>query len=302
MNHRVDVVDHSAFVFRPEPDRRLRDFPTDSQMEFADEPQAQERMRQDATEMAKYQDILMAHQSHGLLVIIQGMDAGGKDEAIRHVLSSMNPQGCRAKQFKEPTPEEQAHGFLWRAMAAAPARGQVVVFNRSYYEQVVTERVHPRQIERRGLPAHVTGEQIWQTRFRQINDFERYLSENNIHVLKFYLHISRDEQRRRLLERLERPDKRWMFSPSDIEERAHWGAYMSAYEQAFQHTSTEHAPWHIIPADQRWFGRAALASVLLARLKSLHPSGYPRPSTAEREQMEQARQQLEGEGEAKETD
>jgi PPK2 family polyphosphate:nucleotide phosphotransferase len=269
-------------------------------MDFADESQAQEHMRQDTLELAKYQDILMAHQSHGLLILLQGMDAGGKDEAIRHVLSTTNPQGCRAKAFKEPTPEEQAHGFLWRAMAAAPARGQIVIFNRSYYEQVVTERVHPDQIERRGLPASITGERIWETRFRQINDFERYLTENNIHVLKFFLHVSREEQRRRLIERIERPDKRWMFSSSDIEERAHWGAYMRAYEQAFRHTSTEAAPWHVIPADHRWFGRAAVASVLLAALKGLHRD-YPRPSAAEREQMEQARERLEGEGPAKET-
>lgn len=290
-------MDRSEFVFRPEKGMRLSDFPTDSIGEFAGEQEAQERMREDAEALARHQDILMAHETHGLLVLLQGMDAGGKDEAIRHVLSATNPQGCRAVAFKAPTPEEVAHGFLWRAMAATPARGQIVVFNRSYYEQVVTERVHPAQIERRGLPSHLTGEQIWESRYRQINDFERYLSENNIHVLKFFLHLSREEQRRRLIERIDRPDKRWMFSTSDIEERAHWSAYMSAYERAFHHTSTEHAPWHVIPAGQRWFGRAAVASVILAALKSLH-GGYPRPSAAEKEEMERAREQLEGEGPA----
>jgi PPK2 family polyphosphate:nucleotide phosphotransferase len=288
-------MDHSAFVFRPEKRARLSDYPTDSIEPFAGEQEAQERMSEDARELARYQDLLMAHQTHGLLVLLQGMDAGGKDEAIRHVLSATNPQGCRAEAFKEPTAQEAAHGFLWRAMGAAPARGQIVVFNRSYYEQVVTERVHPGRIERRGLPAGMSGEALWEARFGQINAFERYLSENNLHVLKFFLHVSGEEQRLRLLERLDRPDKRWMFSPSDIEERAHWGAYMSAYEQAFVHTSTDHAPWHVIPADRRWFGRAAVASVILATLKSLHRGGYPRPSAAERAQMERAREQLEGE-------
>jgi PPK2 family polyphosphate:nucleotide phosphotransferase len=290
-------MDHSQFVFDPARKMRLADFPTDAALGFADEAEAEMQMREDEKEVSRGQDILMAHETHGLLVIFQGMDAGGKDEAIRHVLASTNPQGCWAKAFKEPTPDEAAHGYLWRAMAAAPARGQIVVFNRSYYEQVVTERVHPGQINRRGLPAHLRTEQIWETRFRQINDFERYLAENNIHVLKFFLHISREEQRLRLIERIERPDKRWMFSPSDVEERGHWGAYMSAYEDAFRHTSTEHARWHVLPSDRRWCARAAVMSVLLAALKSLH-NGYPRPGTAEREEMERAREQLEREGSA----
>jgi PPK2 family polyphosphate:nucleotide phosphotransferase len=290
-----DGIDHAAFVFRPRSGGRLSDFPTDSGGPFADEQEARERMREDAAELAKHQDILMAHETHGLLVLLQGMDAGGKDEAIRHVLSATNPQGCRAEAFKEPTAEEEAHGFLWRAMGAAPARGRIVVFNRSYYEQVVTERVHPGRLDRRGLPAGMAGDRIWEARFRQINDFERYLTENNLHVLKFFLHVSREEQRRRLLERIDRPDKRWMFAPSDVEERAHWGAYMDAYEDAFRHTSTGRAPWHVIPADRRWFGRAAVASVILATLKSLHRGGYPRPAAAEREQMERARAQLEAE-------
>jgi polyphosphate kinase 2 (PPK2 family) len=177
---------------------------------------------------------------------------------------------------------------------ALPARGQIGIFNRSYYEHVVAERVHPEKLERQRLPEEAMGEGLWERRFRQINDFERYLVENGIHVLKFFLHLSREEQRRRLLERLDRPEKRWKFSPSDIKERALWDEHVRAYEEAFRRTSTEWAPWHVIPDDGRWFARAAVASAVASKLKSLHDE-YPKPSTEEEKEMEDARKTLERE-------
>jgi PPK2 family polyphosphate:nucleotide phosphotransferase len=287
-------MDTSRFIYRPEEGGALADFDPKFTGGFSDEGEARELMTQAAADIARYQDILMAHGTHGLLVIFQAMDGAGKDATIKHVMSAADPQGCEVKMFKEATEKEVKHDYLWRASQALPARGQIGIFNRSYYEQVVAERVHPEKLERQRLPAEARGEGLWERRFRQINDFERYLSENGIHALKFFLHLSREEQRRRLLERLDRPEKRWKFSAGDVEERALWDEHMKAYEEAFRRTSTEWAPWHIIPADSRWFARAAVASAVASKLKSLHAE-YPKPSTEEEKEMEDARKALEGE-------
>jgi PPK2 family polyphosphate:nucleotide phosphotransferase len=272
-------------------------YDTKSTGDFAGEDEAKAKMAEDAAELAAYQDLLMAHRTYGLLILFQAMDGAGKDATIKHVMSSADPQGCEVKMFKPATEKEVRHDYLWRAEGGAPARGQIGIFNRSYYEHVVAERVHPERLERQKLPAEVAGEGLWERRFRHINNFEQYLSENGIHVLKFYLNLSREEQRKRLLERLARPEKRWKFSKSDIEERGLWDEYMKVYEETFERTSTEWAPWHIIPADNRWFARAAVASVIVSKLKSLH-TDYPRLSEEEERELEEARRTLEGEGES----
>ena len=262
--------------------------------EFAREEDARAWLAEAAEGIAKYQDILMAHGDYGLVVILQAMDGAGKDATIKHVMSSADPQGCEVKMFKEATEKEVRHDYLWRAAQAMPARGQVGIFNRSYYESVIAERVHPEKLERQKLPEGAAGDDLWARRFRQINDFERYLFENGIHVLKFYLNLSREEQRQRLLQRISRPEKRWKFSSSDVEERKLWDEYMGVFEEAFERTSTEWAPWHIIPDDSRWFARAAVASVVAAKLKSFH-ADYPQPDEDEEQELEQARAALEGE-------
>ena len=287
-------METAGFVYRPGEGEGLARFDPKFTGGFADEGEARESMAREAASLAKYQDILMAHGTQGLLVIFQGMDGAGKDATIKHVMSSVDPQGCEVKMFKEMTEKEVRHDYLWRAARATPARGQLGIFNRSYYEHVVAERVHPEKLERQKLPDEVKGDDLWPKRYRQINNFEQHLVENGIRVLKFFLHLSYEEQRERLLERMARPEKRWKFSPSDVEERAHWRDYMRAYEEAFEQTSTERARWHVIPADSRWFARAAVASVVADTLRSLHAE-YPRPDAEEEKEIENAREALEKE-------
>lgn len=288
------MIDTDKFVYEPGSDATLADFQTKFAGHFADDEEARAVLAEDAESLAKYQSILMAHGTYGLIVLFQGMDGAGKDATIKHVMSSVDPQGCEVKMFKNPTGKEVKHDYLWRAALAFPARGQIGIFNRSYYEHVLGERVHPEKLEAQQLPDEARGENLWAKRYEHINNMERYLFENGIHVLKFYLNLSYDEQRERLLERMARPDKKWKFSESDIKERAHWGDYMKAYEQTFKHTSTEYAPWHLIPADNRWFARAAVASVIVAKLKSFH-TDYPQPDKEQEQELESARRTLEAE-------
>lgn len=287
-------MNHDQFIFRAGAGTRLAGIDAGYTGDFRDEDEARAELREDAADLAKYQDILMAHETYGLLAIFQGMDSAGKDATIKHVMSNTDPQGCEVKMFKKPTDKELRHDYLWRAASAVPARGQIGIFNRSYYEQVVGERVHPENLEGQQLPPEAAGEKIWERRFRHVNNFEQYLFENGIHTLKFFLHLSKAEQRRRLLERIDREDKRWKFSESDIKERGRWDDYARAYEQAFENTSTEYAPWYVVPADNRWFARAAVASIIVAKLKSLHTE-YPRPSGEQEKQLKEAREALEKE-------
>ena len=287
-------MDHEQFVYRTGGGSSLSRFDPGFTGEFADEGQAQESLREDAENLARLQDILMAHGDYGLLVLFQAMDGAGKDATIKHVMSSVDPQGCEVKMFKRATPKESKHDYLWRAAQAVPARGQIGIFNRSYYEHVVGERLHPENLEEQQLPEEARGEDIWEKRHRQINNFEQYLVENGIHVLKFYLNLSREEQRRRLLERIERPEKKWKFSSNDINERARWDEYMKVYEETLERTSTEWAPWHVIPADNRWFARAAVASVVVAKLASFH-TDYPQLTKEQEKELKDARKKLEGE-------
>lgn len=215
------------------------------------------------------QELLWATDRHSVLVVLQAMDAAGKDGAIKHVMSGINPQGCQIVSFKRPSDEELDHTFLWRYMRAVPERGRIGIFNRSYYEDVLVVRVHPELLERQKLPAPARGRRLWDQRFDDINRFERHLTRNGTLVLKFFLHVSKEEQRRRLLKRLATPAKRWKFSDADVDERDHWNAYQKAFEQAFRHTSSTWAPWWIIPADHKWVARALIAAILTQRIRDL---------------------------------
>jgi PPK2 family polyphosphate:nucleotide phosphotransferase len=236
--------------------------------------------------LATAQELLWASDSHALLVVLQGMDAAGKDGIVKHVTEGLNPQACEVRQFKTPTDAERHHSFLWRAWQSLPARGHIGIFNRSYYEAVLVERVHPDL-----LPDGAHGPRFWADRFEDINQFEGHLGRNGTLVLKFFLNVSKAEQRRRLLERLDDRSKNWKFSLADVAERGHWDAYMAAYEAMLRATSTAHAPWYVIPADHKYIARAAIASILCARIGALGLR-YPVASGARRRQLAAARRTL----------
>jgi PPK2 family polyphosphate:nucleotide phosphotransferase len=222
------------------------------------------------------------------------MDAAGKDSAIKHVMSGVNPQGCQVFGFKAPSHEELDHDFLWRAYIRLPERGRIGIFNRSYYEEVLVVRVHPELLERQRLPPELIGKDIWEHRFKAINAFERHLARNGTRIVKFHLRVSREEQRKRLLERLDEPAKRWKFSMDDIAERSLWDKYMVVYEQMIRETSTEEAPWYVVPADNKWFARLVVAAVMVDELKEL-PLEYPKVEGLLLEELERVRQMLEAE-------
>lgn len=237
------------------------------------------------------QEQLYAQHRYALLVILQGMDTAGKDSCVEHVLTSLSPQGLQVHNFKQPSAEELTHDFLWRASRDLPARGQVAVFNRSYYEEVLIVRVHPELLEKENLPPEHVKSTIWQQRYDDINAFERRLWRNGTIITKFFLNISRGEQEERLLARIEDPAKNWKFSPGDLPERAKWKSYMSAYEEALAATSSAHAPWHVIPADHKWFAHAAIAEILFKTLSGLDLR-FPPLTSVQRRELAQARQQL----------
>ena len=219
--------------------------------------------------LAEAQEVLWATDCHSVLVVLQAMDAAGKDGTIKHVMSGVNPQGCQVFSFKKPSDEDLDHTFLWRYMKALPERGRIGIFNRSYYEDVLVVRVHPEILERQKLPAGPRGRGFWQDRFDDINAFERHLVRNGTLVVKFFLHISKAEQRRRFLARLKNPEKQWKFSDADLNERDHWAAYQDVFEDAFRHTSTKWAPWWVIPADHKFVARALVATILTRAIQDL---------------------------------
>lgn len=242
-----------------------------------DKQEALRRVAENVERLSDLQAKLYAQDTYGILVIFQAMDAAGKDGAIQHVMSGVNPQGCHVTSFKVPSAEELDHDYLWRAAKALPARGMIGIFNRSYYEEVLVVRVHPELLARQHLPANGGGKSIWTRRFAQIRAFEKYLVQNGIVVVKFFLNLSRDEQKRRFLARIDRPEKNWKFSVADYQERAFWDDYQAAYEDALNHTSTKHAPWYVIPADNKWFARLTVSEVLCNVLERLDLA-YPRLS------------------------
>ncbi len=257
-------------------------------------PKAKELLAEGVKQLTRLQDMLAAQDRWGLLLIFQAMDAAGKDGTIKHVMSGVNPQGVFVWSFKEPSAEELRHGYLWRTNARVPGRGQIGIFNRSYYEELLVVRVHPQLLENEKLPKSLVTKHIWQERYEDINNLERYATRNGIAVVKFFLHLSKEEQKKRFLERLDTPDKNWKFSASDVKEREFWDAYQDAYQEMIRHTATDYAPWYVVPADNKWFTRIVVSHAVVDTLKGMNLT-YPKLSGAEKAALEEARKQLENE-------
>jgi PPK2 family polyphosphate:nucleotide phosphotransferase len=256
-------------------------------------PQATDRLADGVQLLADYQDRLAAQNTYGVLVVLQGIDAAGKDGTIKHVMSGVNPQGVEVRAFKQPTKEELNHDYLWRCQRALPGRGGIGIFNRSHYEEVLVVRVHPELLAAEPMPGAAKAD-IWVRRYREINDWERYLTDNGIRVVKIMLNLSKEEQARRFLKRIDHPEKNWKFSPSDVRERRFWDEYQRAFNDMLSHTSTKWAPWYVVPADHKWFSRLATAAILVRELSAINPQ-YPAADPADRKEMSQARAELEAE-------
>lgn len=276
----------------PDSKIKLKDYDPAYTDGLLDKAAAETKLQEGVAKLATYQDILYAQNTYALLIIFQAMDAAGKDSTLKHVMSGINPQGCQVYSFKSPSAEELDHDYLWRTMRALPERGRIGIFNRSYYEEVLVVRVHPELLELQQLPPEAKGKKIWENRFEEINNFEKYLVNNGIIVLKFFLNVSKDEQKKRFLARIDEPEKNWKFSVSDAKERGFWDDYMSAYEDVFNHTSTAWAPWHIIPADHKWFTRLVVADIIASKLKSLNLK-YPTLTKKHQQELSEAKKVLE---------
>lgn len=262
---------------------------------FKDKNEADEQLQKDIELLFQLQYQLYAENKRSLLIIFQAMDAAGKDGAIKHVFSGLNPQGCNVHSFKQPTSNELQHDYLWRHYNKLPNRGEIGIFNRSHYENVLITRVHPEFLLKENLPdiqsVSDVKKSFWEKRYRQINEFERTISENGVTVVKFFLHLSQEEQKKRFLSRIETPEKNWKFSSADIEERSYWKAYQKVYEKTISHTSTEIAPWYIIPADNKWFSHVAIGNILVETLKKMNIE-MPTISDREKKALEKAKQKL----------
>jgi PPK2 family polyphosphate:nucleotide phosphotransferase len=256
---------------------------------------AEEILESNRKRLSDFQERLYAQDRWSLLVILQGMDASGKDSAIKSIFEGVNPQGCEVTSFKQPTSHELDHDFMWRSMVALPERGRIGIFNRSYYEECLVTRVHPEILAQGKLPKKLVTKNIWYERFADISAIERYLSRNGIVILKFFLNLSRNEQRKRFLDRLEQPSKNWKFSMGDVRERALWPRYMAVYQDIVRRTSTPTAPWHVVPADHKWFARVVIGSAIVSALESLDLR-FPRVDKASLREFEDVRKALENEG------
>jgi PPK2 family polyphosphate:nucleotide phosphotransferase len=260
-----------------------------------DKEEGEEILKANRERLSELQEKLYAQDSWSLLVIFQGMDASGKDSAIKSIFEGVNPQGCEVTSFKQPTSHELDHDFMWRAMIALPERGHIGIFNRSYYEECLVTRVHHDLLAKEKIPPKLIGPAIWQQRFTDISAFERYLTRNGTVILKFFLNLSKKEQRERFLERLEQPAKNWKFSMSDVDERAFWPRYMAVYQDIVRHTSTRFAPWYVVPADHKWFARVVIGSAIVSALANLNLR-FPRADKASVQEFATVRQALENEG------
>lgn len=272
---------------------RLKDVdPGDTQdLKAEDKKRAKKALEHGVQTLAQLQDVLYAQDRWSLLLIFQAMDAAGKDGTIKHVMSGVNPQGCQVSSFKSPTSEELDHDYLWRCQKRLPERGRIGIFNRSYYEETLVVRVHPEFLAGQKLPVQCVTKHIWQERFQDIRSFERYLSRNGTVVRKFFLHVSKEEQKNRFLERLDNPDKNWKFSANDAKERGFWDDYMAAYEDTIRETATEEAPWYVVPADNKWFTRVVVAAAVIDALASMNLH-YPEVSDSKRKELAEARKAL----------
>jgi len=272
---------------------RLKDIdPGDTlKLNSEDKPREQEVLATGVQALASLQDMLYAQDRWAVLLIFQAMDAAGKDGAIKHVMSGVNPQGVEVYSFKSPSAEDLDHDFLWRCIKCLPQRGRIGIFNRSYYEETLVVRVHPEYLENQKLPPELVTKDIWKDRFQDIRSFERYLVRNGIVILKFFLHVSKKEQKKRFLERVDNPAKNWKFSASDLQERQFWGQYMEAYEDMIRQTATKDAPWIVVPADNKWFTRVVVASAIIDALASLNLS-YPKMGKEKLKELAAAKQAL----------
>jgi PPK2 family polyphosphate:nucleotide phosphotransferase len=296
MKRMVKMARKLAKPFRVTDDGfRLKDIDPGDTLDFTseDKPRAKEALATGIDVLAELQDMLYAQDRWAVLLIFQAMDAAGKDGAIKHVMSGVNPQGCQVYSFKAPSSEDLDHDYLWRCMKCLPERGRIGIFNRSYYEETLVVRVHPELLAAQRLPADLVTKDIWDERFQDIRAFERYLTRNGVIVRKFFLHVSNKEQRKRFLSRIEEPEKNWKFSAGDAREREYWDEYMDAYEDMIRNTATKRAPWYVVPADNKWFTRVVVAAAVIEALASLDLS-YPTISDAKRKDLAAARRQLLG--------
>jgi len=273
---------------------RLKDWDPADTAGLDDKVVAQEALADSVARLAEMQDVLYAQDRWSVLLIFQAMDAAGKDSTIKHVMSGVNPQGCQVTSFKQPSAEELDHDFLWRTTRHLPERGRIGIFNRSYYEEVLVVRVHPNILASQHLPPELVTKKIWKERFEDINAFERYLARNGTLILKFFLNVSKAEQKKRFLARLDEPEKHWKFQPSDVAERQLWSDYMKAYEETIRATSAPHAPWHVIPADSKWFTRLAVAAAIVEAMGRLDLA-YPKVEPELGDRLQAARASLENE-------
>jgi PPK2 family polyphosphate:nucleotide phosphotransferase len=273
---------------------KLKDFDPSDTGGLDNKDVARAALEHGVSMLSDLQDKLYAQDRWSLLLIFQAIDAAGKDSAIKHVMSGVNPQGCQVTSFKTPTAHELDHDFLWRANLSLPERGRIGIFNRSYYEEVLVVRVHPEHLQKQKLPPQLVTKRIWEERFEDIRSYERYLSRSGTVIRKFFLHLSKAEQKDRFMKRLNEPEKNWKFAPADVQERQHWDEYMAAYQDAIRQTATEHAPWYIVPADHKWYTRLIVAAATIDALASLKLE-YPRIDSRQRAEMEKARKQLEKE-------
>lgn len=284
-----------TFRFPADKSKSLNDYDPQYNKFFKNKKDGNSFLQKSTEELAELQEVLYAYNRYSLLIIFQALDAAGKDGTIKHVMSGINPQGCQVKSFKKPSEEELDHTYMWRCYKALPERGKIGIFNRSYYEEVLVTRVHQEVLETQKLPEMPADPEnnnsFWKSRFNDINAFEQYLSHNGMTVLKFFLNISKDEQKRRFLKRIDDPSKHWKISLSDFQERRYWDDYMHAYEQMLLHTSTETAPWFVIPADHKWFMRAAVSGIIISTLKSLNLH-YPGISEEKRAEIKKAEEWL----------
>src|SRR6266481_6286079 len=275
-------------------DFRLKDVDPNETREFtkeADKPRAKEALATGVTALAELQDKLYAQDKWAVLLIFQAMDAAGKDGAIKHVMSGVNPQGCEVYSFKSPSSEDLDHDYLWRCMKCLPNRGNIGIFNRSYYEEVLVVRVHPGFLAKQRIPLQLVGKKIWAERFEDIRNFEQYLGRNGVVVRKFFLHVSKKEQKRRFLERIDDPMKNWKFSSSDTAERDFWDKYMEAYEEMIRETATKHAPWYVVPADNKWFTRVIVGAAVVDALADLDLA-YPKVGEDKLKELATAKSKL----------
>jgi PPK2 family polyphosphate:nucleotide phosphotransferase len=285
-------IESSDYRVREGVSVNLEKWPTRADPIYKSNEQYQKLLRKHVEALSEQQELLYASDSYAVLLIFQAMDAAGKDGAIEHVMSGVNPQGCQVFSFKHPSPAELKHDFLWRTTRDLPERGRIGIFNRSYYEEVLIARVHPEILRGEGLPATLLEEKtIWRDRYRSIVDLERHLDRNGTRIVKFFLHLSKEEQRKRFIDRIDRPDKNWKFSLADIEERRFWKDYMRAYEKCLGATSTKHAPWYVVPADDKLNTRLIVSRIVLDTIEGLELS-YPRTSAGRRRELVGLRKQL----------